>query len=336
MFFFFFIGILINQRKCEEIGVDANAGRLHQPATFAEALEEGNAALAKREFAHAVHSFKHAQTIDPTHALGRVMMGVVLVELRDFVQSEQEYIAALKMQPTAAPYMQAMHFNLGICRYKLGQLLDSARKAEAFPKFLEAESSFLESIEAQPNHAESHQHLGILMKLRGKGKEAGEFMQRATELAPANSNLLHQAAKFYHQSGLIEQAVTAYQAVIKLTPASPELRAGLGSLLLQSQRTQAAESELLHAFQLDPQSRSIANNLAIVHHDRPQEMIHYYQLAIAIDPTATDTLFNMAIALLDQKQYAGATAAYKRYLEIQLSMEGAKFWKPQPGEPEFV
>jgi Tfp pilus assembly protein PilF len=321
---------LPDPQRCAEIGVDHRGGQ-QQAATFAEALSAGQAALAKRKLASAAQNFKHAKLLDPSHALGCVMMGVVLGEMGDLEKSELEYVAALKLEQTAGPYLQAIHFNLGLCRYKFAQHLDSRRSAAAFPKFDEAEGSFRDSIAAKPDHAESYQHLALLFKLRGKIEDARSYMQQAVALAPTDSNLLLQAAQFYHQSGLVEQAATAYQAVIALKPDSADLRAGLGGLLLQAQRIKEAEVELLGAFKLNPLSSRVANNLAIVHHDRPQEMIHYYQTAIAIDPRKTDSMFNLAIALADQEQYANATAVYRRYLEIQRQQtEGSHFWKPKP------
>jgi tetratricopeptide (TPR) repeat protein len=131
--------------------------------------------MGQREIEQAIRSFQEASTLDPTHSLPHIALGVALLEAGNFEQSELAYEDALALGhlPQNQPYVQPAWLNLGLLRYKMGQSLAISDKTLAQTKYADAETSFANAISSAPNvkSPDAHQQMGIMQQLQDKHDE---------------------------------------------------------------------------------------------------------------------------------------------------------------------
>lgn len=114
-------------------------------------------------------------------------------------------------------------------------------KAKKYP---EARAAFEQIAAASPDNAAAHFHLGVLALRRGDNDEAVAQLERATQLAPTNSeyfaNLADaygstaQAAGFFSKLGWAKKCRVALVQAVALDPANLDARNGLVTFYRQA------------------------------------------------------------------------------------------------------
>jgi tetratricopeptide (TPR) repeat protein len=146
-----------------------------------ELIQQGQAYIGHGQIREAISSFQAASTLDPTHSLPHVALGVALVQAGQLEQGELAYMDALVLSnlPHNQPYVQSAWINLGLVRYKIGKGLATSNKPLAQLKYAEAESSFKQAISSAPQvkNADAHQQMGIMQQLQDKHNEGKTTVQ---------------------------------------------------------------------------------------------------------------------------------------------------------------
>lgn len=114
---------------------------------------------------------------------------------------------------------------------------DAALALFTAKKYPEARAAFEKIAAADPANAAAHYHLGVLALRRGDTDEAVAQLERATELAPTNSDYFAnlgdaygsaaQAAGLFSKLGLAKKCREALEKSVALDPQNLEARNGL-------------------------------------------------------------------------------------------------------------
>lgn len=162
------------------------------------AYRRGVNTLALGDTTGAVESLQESVRRDPKLAGAWLNLSILYRRLGRL----QDSIDAAEKAATLAPQAQEAQSNLGAAY-------------EAAHKNKEAAAAFLHALQIGPPNAELHYRAGRVLLRLGRGKEAER------ELLAANHGRPHPAAlwdlaRYYEETGRKREAVTAYQALIKL------------------------------------------------------------------------------------------------------------------------
>ncbi len=133
----------------------------------ASALNAGLSAQAAGHLTDAVTDYKNAIAHDPRNKYAYYDLGLVQQLLGQAAAAEQNYRAALQLDPNLAPAL----FNLAILR--------------TTPSPAEAEQLYRHVISLQPKDAATHLNLGFLLRSEGRTAEGNTELQTAVSLDPS-------------------------------------------------------------------------------------------------------------------------------------------------------
>ena len=165
-----------------------------------------------------------------------------------------------------------------------------------------------------PNDAEAHGNLGTAWQERGMYDQAIDSYTRALELNPdfveAHGNL----AAALQAQGKLEQAEHAYRQALALVPITPSA-ISLPAIPESMHRSAAAVCVLSKRAALLPVDLTLSES-----GQRPQDSAIASGLAAtfraAMAPHTTAAHANLAAALHEAEDYAGAVASYRRAIEL--------------------
>jgi len=185
-------------------------------------------------------------------------MGVVAANLGNFDQAEAEYKAALRIDPEFVPAMvnlamlcdqqgrkreaeQWFRKVIGIdpqlaeAHYSLGLLL--AEHAESLP---EALKYLAEAVRLRPDAPRMRYNYGLALQHLGKLDEAAAQLEEAFRLDPTSPDVLYALAVLYTQQGRWKRALACAEVLAGRYPGEPRFQA----LLSEARRRAEAQSEV--------------------------------------------------------------------------------------------
>ncbi len=164
--------------------------------------------------------------------------------------------------------------NLGIVEVNSGRRTD-------------ARAHFVRALELNPNYAEAHFNLGliVLREPGGTAAAAGHFA-RAVEITPRYAEAHYYLGNSLRELGRPQEAVQQYEEALRLKPDNPDAELNLGVTLASSGRVADALPHFAAAVQLNPRSAPAQLNLAFALREvgRVQEGQAHYAEALRLDP----------------------------------------------------
>ena len=135
--------------------------------------------------------------------------------------------------------------------------------------------------------------------------------QAATQSAPAQANT--------RAAVLDEAKVTALKSVAEREPANSKPRIELGNLYFDAERYDDAITWYEAAVKLAPKDVNLSTDLGVCYYytNQPDKALAQLEKSLAIDPKHTKTLLNVGIVRAFGKQdLAGATKAWEQVMAI--------------------
>ncbi len=132
--------------------------------------------------------------------------GVILCDQRQYQKAEQQFQAALKINPR--DFMS--YLGLGNVYYQMQE-------------FARAINNYKRSLAINPYFYKAYFNLGIVYKEMGKSQEAEEEFKKVLRLCPEDCAARYNLAKIYQERGLLEEAQEEYEQALRLHPGHPEI-----------------------------------------------------------------------------------------------------------------
>lgn len=121
-----------------------------------------------------------------------------------------------------------------------------------------------------------------------------------------------------HQRGLLAQAQSAYEGILKLDPKHFDSLHLLGVIACQTQRYALGVELITRAIRVNPKVAEAYNNRgnALLDLKRPDEALASYDKALALEPDYAEAQTNRATALKELKRFDEALAGYDKALAL--------------------
>ena len=182
----------------------------------------------------------------------------------------------------------------------------------------QCEDCYRKSIEINPDFAEAHNNLGVLLSELKRYPEAEKEYREALRINPdyaaahSNLGLLFSELKRY------PEAEKEYREALRINPDYALAHYNLGGLLSELKRYPEAEKEYKEALRINPDYAEAHNNLGILLSElkRYEETEKEYKDALRINPDLADVHYNLGILLSELKRYEEAEKEYKDALRI--------------------
>ncbi|REK05449.1 MAG: tetratricopeptide repeat protein [Planctomycetota bacterium] len=186
----------------------------------------------------AERSYRQALAIHPRHAQTFHLLGLLAFQAEKPELAAEYVEQAIKIDAFHAPFqvdMAEIYRALGrtndaiaVARKAvtldpeaadahttLGMLLDEAGQHE------EAVACYQQAIEANPEYAVAHAAMGTALERAGKLDEAQASFERATQLSPGSAEIYIQLGRLLHSRQKLVEAVACYQKAKQLQPDHP-------------------------------------------------------------------------------------------------------------------
>jgi tetratricopeptide (TPR) repeat protein len=191
----------------------------------------------------------------------------------------------------------------------------------------DAEAAFRRALEAKPDSAPSHSHLGLALKAQGRLDEALSAMHRALELDPNYAPAHNGLAIVLNEQGESEEAVTALRRAIEITPNYVAAHKNLGLIL----RDQGQHAESSAAFErtlaLDANDPDGYKNLGLGLRKlgRLDEAIEVFERGLSHAPDDAELHVNLGLLHQRSRDTDKAFRYFRRATE--LAPENRFYWQ---------
>jgi tetratricopeptide (TPR) repeat protein len=183
-------------------------------------------------------------------------------------------------------------------------------------RLVEAEKLYRDVLVVQPDFAEVHVNLAVVLMFRGNLEEAIIFCRRGVELKPDYAKGHCYLGDILAFQGKPEEAIPCYKKALSFKPDYAEAHNNLGNALLREGQWDEAASSYGRALAAKPDIAEASNNLGLIHlrSGRFGEAQAAFTRAIAIAPDYAEAHNNNGHILLQQGKPEEAIAAFRRAL----------------------
>jgi len=232
-------------------------------------MREGNLEEAAAGFAAAAKR-------QPTFAEAHFNLGLADEELGKYDEAIVSFREALKLKP----HLRGANLFLGISEFQLNHLDDAA-------------SAVLKETAADPKDANAWMWLGVVRLAQDRAEDAAEALDRADKLKPGDPDILYHRGRAhllvskdsYAEMFKIDpnswrvhrvlaqadseadhhaEAITEYEAAIKLAPREPGLHEELGSEYLAINKITEGEAALRQELEINPNNILATYKLGVI------------------------------------------------------------------------
>ncbi|MCK4660442.1 MAG: tetratricopeptide repeat protein [Phycisphaerae bacterium] len=186
-------------------------------------------------------------------------------------------------------------------------------------RLVEAVACYAEALRIDPDFAEAHYHLANALMAQGKVEQAiaqyGEALRINSDFAEAHGAQANALAGL----GKHHQAIPHYNEALRLEPVWPELHHNLGLVLAGQGELRSAIGHLRQALEQKPDYALAHNNLAnaLLAVGQVDEAIEHYREAVRLAPGLALVHRNLGWGLARQGRFTEAAKAFRQALSIE-------------------
>ncbi len=181
-----------------------------------------------------------------------------------------------------------------------------------------AAAIFQKACDLQPQSADAHMNLGMVLQEQGKLHDAIRAYRRALALRPDYAEAHANTGTSLQALGKYDEAVTAFGKALASRPAYPEVYNNLGVVLQEQGGLDRAVAMYQQAISMRPDYAEAYLNLGNVLRAKGEldQAIATYRMAISIRPNYAIAHNNMGVALKEKGDAVGAIEAFGEALKI--------------------
>lgn len=182
----------------------------------------------------------------------------------------------------------------------------------------EAVQCYRQATRIDPDFAEAHYNLGVVLLLQGNAKDAVDSFHRAIAVKPEYFEAHTNLGAALELLGNAEEAITAYRQALRANPSHARAHCNLGGTLQTLKNPDEALAALEIALALEPQFPEALNNMGNVLCDlgRFDDAISSFQRALACQPNFAQAHHNLGNTLKKAGRMDEAAASLTLAIEI--------------------
>ncbi len=303
----------------ETLRLDADYRPAHELAdTIKQAhYNSGITHLNDERYSEAVTAFQNAITLDADFVTAHHNLGVVYLKMETYPRA----VSSLERTVTLDPNHKAAHHALALAylgQQELGKARDAAREALRIDANYQPARSLLEAIDPSytplPTPSVS---------------EVQDVTPSASEQLDVKSKqeTHHELGMTYLDAKMHTEAIAEFQKAIDLEPDFVAAHIGLGSVYLEMEQLDEAESAAKEALRIDADSQPARQLLEDIEKARPvhPEPEQTQQTPPPADPPDAKQDLERGMVFLNSRQYDQAAAAFKRVIKADASSVEAHY-----------
>ncbi len=178
-------------------------------------------------------------------------------------------------------------------------------------RFADAESLLRQTLRYEPNHADAHHWLGVVLGHKGDGRGALDHLRKAVALKPVSADFSNNLGIAQLNQGDLDGAQKSFEQAVKLNPRLAAAHHNLGLVFKERRDWDRAIACFERAIELVPNYMNAHLNLgnALSRGGKRDAAIAQFQRLIAIAPDSKEAYYNLAADLRDAKRFEEAVAA---------------------------
>ncbi|MFI4939362.1 MAG: tetratricopeptide repeat protein [Burkholderiales bacterium] len=188
-----------------------------------------------------------------------------------------------------------------------------------------AEALYLELLQADPQHADALQYLGMLNAMRGQPERAIKYYQQALAISPQHFTALSNLGKTHLDLQQFEAALTQFDLALKVKPDTAQIWHNRGNALFGVQRYADACESYQRALEINPEfaeaSRQLPNLLLLC--GNPVAALAAADHAIRLTPNAAELHYARGVALRLLGRFEEALISLNQALSLKPDMADA-------------
>jgi protein O-GlcNAc transferase len=211
--------------------------------------------------------------------------------------------------------------NLATAHLHLGMTLRSEQQPGALEELTRAH-------QLAPENAAVVLQLGQTMALAGNDEQALPLLRHAMELDPGSAAAAYQLGLALQRAGKVEDAIPLLQKAAQAEPANPDALINLGLALCQAQRVKEAVPVLQRAVTLTPDNSTAHQDLAaaFIQLNQFDDAVSQLRAALKLSPNSPQLHYNLGLAFKMQDDAADAIP----------ELEAAEKLDPSAPEPPYA
>ena len=184
--------------------------------------------------------------------------------------------------------------------------------------FAQALSLIDQALEIEPRDASAQNNRGLVLQDMGQPLQALECFEQAMALLPAYPDALNNRGNALSDLGRHAEAIESYEAALKINARYPQAHKNLGDALRALGRREAAVASYDQAIALNPHYVDALINRANTLRElrQPRAALASYELAVAIDPRSAQAHNNLGNLLQELRQHERALACFEQAIAI--------------------
>jgi tetratricopeptide (TPR) repeat protein len=181
-----------------------------------------------------------------------------------------------------------------------------------------AAAEWRKAIELNPNEAQAHNNLGVMLAETGKPDEAIEHYRKAVELSPEYPEAHNNLGEALITKRRLDEAIVHFAKAIELNPKHASAYSNLGAALAQQGKLQEAIPYLQKAVEYKPEPADVQNNLgiALAMTGRMEEAIPPLEKALAARPQSFEAHVVLGRVLAATKRFREAIPHFEQAIKI--------------------
>lgn len=328
----------------------SSVGLLGQTPTadlIARYSEQGQSALAQGRYAEAESAFEKLKELEPDVAEVRANLGAIYFQERKYDKAVPELRQAIKLKPSLSKAATLLAISLsetgnykeaipglekGFARDPDAQVkrmcgLQLLRAHSGTQEDEKAVRTALELNRLYPNDPEILYHTGRIY-----GNFAYLTMKKLGDLAPDSVWRNEAAGEAYQSQGAYQQAISAYERVLKSNPSQLGIHFRIGRTYQERARSTksrddltAATREFLLELEIDPRNASAAYEIAEIHReggDLPSAE-KYFKMALSQYSDFQEAQVGLGATLISMDRASEALAHLQKAVELNPTDEVA-------------
>jgi tetratricopeptide (TPR) repeat protein len=311
--------------KQDAAAVEPNRAQAYYHLALASVYEDDATSEGRNdEVNQAIEQYKLALNADPDSTDLNVGLADLYFRINRVHDAEVTARALLKNSPDNID----AHRLLGrIYLRQLGEGENSGSTTAPSDQVLQnAIAEFEKIVSLQPRSVEDHMVLGQLYSVKHQQAKAEEQFKIAQSIEPESEDVVLNLARLYAESGDVQQAVKAIEAVPE-DGRSPKMEFTLGALFDQLKQPKDAIAAYKRAVDMEPGDAEATDALAqaLLNNDQLDEALKQYKDLAEANPDNADVLVHIGEIERRQGKYEDALATIRKARKLDSNSLEAGF-----------
>ncbi len=298
-----------------------------------------------------VRGWNEAVRLAPLVAENHIGLAIALQAKKDFVNAEEEYNQALKLDPNNDIAQRGLQLLEGDkLKLQASKLVGAALRLQSEGKYNEAINQYVKALELNPNDSKIHYNVGTAFQAIDDFEHAEKAYKKSLEIDPNNEkaksalNLLGQQANEkkvkellgraieLQKSNNYQEAITTYLAALSISQNDASIYYNLGTAYQANGDLNNAQIQYQKAIDLENNNETYLNAMKMLKAALADPLIQSainkqssndfpgaigdYTKALELAPDDAQTHFNLGTAYQANKQIDEAIQSYQKAVQI--------------------